>query len=68
MTIDNQQAPFLTVLDVSKLLNIHTNTVRRWSDQKIIRSFRINNRGDRRFKREDINHFLDTYNANELLG
>ena len=48
----------LTVRDVARLLHIHRNTVRRWSDQKIIRSYRINSRGDRRFKLVDIAHLL----------
>jgi DNA-binding transcriptional MerR regulator len=30
------------------------NTVRRWSNQGILRAYRLGPRGDRRFKREDI--------------
>ena len=48
----------LTVRQVAKMLNIHTNTVRRWSDRGIIRVYRITARGDRRFRREDIYDFL----------
>ena len=47
-----------TVKDVSRLLHIHVNTARRWSDQGIIKSFRITRRGDRRFRKEDIARFL----------
>ena len=53
----------LTVREVARLLNIHGNTVRRWSDQGIIRAYRITRRGDRRFRREDITHFLTGFNA-----
>ncbi|HEY32757.1 MAG TPA: helix-turn-helix domain-containing protein [Dehalococcoidia bacterium] len=44
----------LTVREVAYLLNIHVNTVRRWSDNGILKSYRIGPRGDRRFKRADI--------------
>lgn len=54
--------PMLTVKDVSRLLHIHVNTVRRWSDKNIIRAYRITSRGDRRFRQEDIARFLAEYN------
>ena len=50
--------PMLTTSDVAHLLNVHINTVRRWSNQGILRSYRIGSRGDRRFRREDIASFL----------
>ena len=48
----------LTVSDVARILNIHINTVRRWSNQEILKSYRIGSRGDRRFQQEDIARFL----------
>lgn len=48
----------LTVSDVARLLNVHINTVRRWSDQGILKTYRIGPRGDRRFQEEDITSFL----------
>ncbi len=50
--------PMLTTSDVARLLNVHINTVRRWSNQGIIKTYRIGARGDRRFDRKDIEHFL----------
>ena len=50
--------PMLTTSDVARLLNVHMNTVRRWSNQGILRAYRIGSRGDRRFRREDIDCFL----------
>ena len=64
MSSDYISYQMLTVRDVSQILNIHVNTVRRWADQGILRAYRITNRGDRRFKREDIDHFLDELNNN----
>ncbi|UCG55353.1 MAG: helix-turn-helix domain-containing protein [Dehalococcoidia bacterium] len=54
----------LTVRDVATLLNIHVNTVRRWSDQGILQAYRITSRGDRRFRRDDVEEFLANMNNN----
>ena len=48
----------LTASDVSRLLNVHTNTVRRWTNKGILKTYRIGSRGDRRFWPEDITSFL----------
>jgi len=64
MASDNQMGPMLTVREVARLLHIHSNTVRRWSDRGILGAYRITRRGDRRFRREDIARFLAELNAN----
>jgi len=48
----------LTVSDVANLLNVHINTVRRWSNQGILKAYRIGSRGDRRFRQDDVASFL----------
>ena len=48
----------LTTSDVAQFLSVHTNTVRRWSNQGVLKSYRIGPRGDRRFRREDVDGFL----------
>lgn len=50
----------MTTSGVAKMLHIHINTVRRWSDQGILKPYRIGPRGDRRFVRDDITEFLTT--------
>lgn len=50
----NQLGGMLTVREVSQLLHVHSNTLRRWSDQGVIKAYRIGPRGDRRFRAEDI--------------
>ena len=56
--VNNEISPMLTMSEVSQFLNVHRNTLRRWSDRGIIRAYRINPRGDRRFKRDDIVRFM----------
>jgi len=54
----NQKGGMLTVHEVSQLLHIHPNTLRRWSDQGILKAYRIGPRGDRRFQLEDVTILL----------
>jgi len=64
MRYGDELRPMLTVKDVAQLLHIHSNTVRRWANQGIIRAYRITRRGDRRFRREDIARFLAEFSTN----
>jgi excisionase family DNA binding protein len=64
----NRIEPMLTVREVAQLLHIHSNTVRRWADQGTIRAYRITSRGDRRFRKEDVVHFLAELNVNINKG
>jgi excisionase family DNA binding protein len=63
MSTNNYISPMLTVREVALLLSIHVNTVRRWSDQGKIKATRISQRGDRRFKLEEIKRFLAEMNS-----
>jgi len=49
-----QVSSMLTVQEVSQLLRVHGNTLRRWTSQGIIKAYRIGPRGDRRFRPEDV--------------
>jgi excisionase family DNA binding protein len=44
----------LTVRDVANFLHLHTNTVRRWSDEGRLQAIRMGPRGDRRFPQENV--------------
>ena len=65
MVDSSQIEPMLTVGEVARLLHIHINTVRRWSNQGIIKSHRITSRGDRRFKQGDIALFIAGFNSHQ---
>ena len=58
MAIHREIDGMLTISEVAHLLNVHINTVRRWSNQGILKAYRIGSRGDRRFRQEDIASFL----------
>ena len=48
----------LTTSEVARMLHIHINTARRWSNRGVLRSCRVGPRRDRRFRREDIMDIL----------
>ena len=55
---NNDIDPMLTTSEVARILSVHINTVRRWSNQGVLKSYRIGSRGDRRFKKQDIDRFF----------
>jgi diguanylate cyclase (GGDEF)-like protein/excisionase family DNA binding protein len=48
----------LSVTRAARLLGVHPNTVRAWSDAGRLRYYRINARGDRRYRLGDLQRFL----------
>lgn len=61
---DPEPKVMLTVGDVAHLLGIHINTVRRWSNSGVLKPYCIGPRHDRRFRREDIDNFLERSRGN----
>ncbi|HEX76466.1 MAG TPA: helix-turn-helix domain-containing protein [Dehalococcoidia bacterium] len=57
----NHRKSMLTASELARFLNVHINTVRRWSDRGILKAYRIGPRGDRRFSKEDIINFLNEH-------
>jgi excisionase family DNA binding protein len=63
MAIGNLTDKMMTVTEVSRILHVHPNTLRRWSDKGVIRSVCVTPRGDRRFTSQDIDQFLTGMNT-----
>jgi diguanylate cyclase (GGDEF)-like protein/excisionase family DNA binding protein len=50
----------LSVTKAAQVLGVHPNTVRAWSEAGRLRYYRINERGDRRYRLGDLQRFLAT--------
>ncbi len=48
----------ITVGEASSFLNVHANTIRRWSDRGILRVYYVGPRLDRRFRRQELERLL----------
>jgi len=48
----------LSISEAAGLLGVHPNTLRRWADAGLVRAYRLGPRGDRRFRRTDIEELL----------
>ena len=44
----------LTLREASELLKCHPNTLRNWDKKGILKAVRIGERGDRKYRKEDI--------------
>jgi diguanylate cyclase (GGDEF)-like protein/excisionase family DNA binding protein len=58
----------LSVTKAARLLGVHPNTIRAWSDAGRLRYYRINSRGDRRYRLGDLQRFLAAAEAGNTEG
>ena len=58
-TANGNGRAMLTVSQVAESLNVHPQLVRRWADSGMLNCYRIGFSGDRRFKPEDVDEYLD---------
>lgn len=50
----------LTIRQAAEVLNVHVETLRRWDKSGKLPAIRVNDRGDRRYKMEDIENYLNS--------
>lgn len=60
MTGEAGNRTMFSVAEVASILNVHANTVRKWSDEGRIKSCRVGSRGDRGFTADDIKDFIES--------
>ncbi|MEK7498146.1 MAG: helix-turn-helix domain-containing protein [Patescibacteria group bacterium] len=49
----------LTIRQAAEILNVHIETLRRWDKAGKLKAVKVNDRGDRRYKQEDIESFIN---------
>lgn len=54
----NDLPKLLTIKQAAEILNVHTETLRRWDKDGKLKAVRINKRGDRRYKPEDLEKLI----------
>ena len=50
----------LTLAEAAEALKVHPNTLRKWDRKGVLKAVRFGQRGDRRYKKEDIERFVNT--------
>ena len=55
---DDDRDTLVSVAQAAALLGVHPNTIRSWTDAGRLSAYRINTRGDRRFRRSDLELLL----------
>ena len=50
----------LTIRQAAEVLNVHVETLRRWDKSGKLPAIRVNDRGDRRYKPEDLENYLNS--------
>ena len=58
-----QQGEWVRTPDAARYLGVHVETVRRWARESVIPAAKLGNRGGFRFKREDLDRFLERRRA-----
>lgn len=53
---------YLTLMQVSKLLQVHPNTLRNWDKDGQLKAVRLGTKKIRRYKKEDILTFIEKSN------
>jgi len=50
----------LTIRQAAEVLNVHVETLRRWDKSGKLKAIRVNERGDRRYRPEDLEKLMKT--------
>ena len=53
----------LTLQQASDVLNVHPNTLRNWDNEGVLKAVRYGRRGDRRYRKVDIEKILKQNNG-----
>lgn len=56
--LKNKLPKLLTIRQAAEILNVHIETLRRWDKSGKLKAIRVNDRGDRRYKPEDLEKLM----------
>ena len=56
----NELQKLLKIRQAAEVLNVHVETLRRWDRSGKLKAIRVNDRGDRRYKSEDLEKMVKT--------
>ena len=59
--MNEQLEELLSIQQAAKILNVSTQTLRRWDKEGILKAVRVGNRkgvGDRRYRKKDIENYI----------
>ena len=65
MTSTEQQGEWIRTPEAAKYLGVHIETMRRWAREGVIPAAKLGNRGGCRFRREDLDKFLEKRRAED---
>jgi len=54
-----QVSELLTLSEASQILKVHPNTLRKWDRKGILKAVRFGQRGDRKYKKDEIAKLLE---------
>jgi excisionase family DNA binding protein len=57
---EEKQPELLSITEVARLLGVSTMTLRRWDTKGILKSFRPTPNSQRRYRRVDVERFLES--------
>lgn len=55
---DKKKGGIVTLKEACEILNCHPNTLRKWDNKGFLKAIRFGTRGDRRYKKSDLERLL----------
>lgn len=55
---NDELSELLTIRQAAKILNVNVETLRRWDKRGKLKAIRIGSRGDRRYRKTDIEAYI----------
>lgn len=56
---DNKLSKLLKIREAAEILGVNPATLRRWDKSEKLKAVIVSSRGDRRYRQEDIEHFIN---------